>query len=62
MRIVPTKMSTLRAPSKRSDAVRDEITCTRREVKLGVGRSLDVQIEPTEIIEGPVLFKTHRLN
>ena len=61
MRIVPTKMSTLRAPSKRSDAVRDEITCARRKVKLGVGRPLDVKIEPTEIIEGPVLFKAHRL-
>ena len=54
-------MSTLRAPSKRSDAVRDEITCARREVKLGVGRPLGVKIEPTEIIEGPVLFKAHRL-
>merc|ERR1719387_1998885 len=27
-------MSTFRAPSKRSDAVRDEITCARRRLRL----------------------------
>merc|ERR1711981_1386864 len=34
-------MSTLRAPSKRSDAVRDEITCAKRRFKfVYVGRSM----------------------
>merc|ERR1719197_1484530 len=34
-------ISTLRAPSKRSDAVKDEITCARRRLRLVyVGRSM----------------------
>ena len=48
-------MSTLRAPSKRSDAVSDEMTWAREAVEVGVGRALDVEVAAAHVVEGLVV-------
>ena len=48
-------MSTLRAPSKRSDAVSDEATWAIKAVEVGVGRALDVEVAAADVVEGLVV-------
>jgi hypothetical protein len=47
-------MSTLRAPSKRSDAVREEITLRDEAVQVGVGGALTVEAAAADVVDGLV--------
>ena len=47
--------STLRAPSKRSDAVSDEMICAIEAVEVGVRRALDVEVAAADVVEGLVV-------
>jgi hypothetical protein len=46
--------STLRAPSKRREAVREETT-GRQAVQVGVGGALNVEVAAAEIVQGLVV-------
>merc|ERR1719353_1235099 len=47
--------STLRAPSKRSEAVSDEMIWAIRRLQVGVRRALDVEVAAADVVEGLVV-------